>query len=171
MESIYKLSRQFKTALRGNIEAYVLIGFIFIAVAFYLLVPYQVQKPKLVFGASLMDMQASLFPKLAGWPHAVSVSLAFFRGLRHPLNNPFKGLTRSAALQITLLLIILYIFALIFEPLGYWLSGILISATLSLYLGNRNIFTLILLSVGIPSLIYFVFTRLLLISLPEGILF
>lgn len=118
-----------------------------------------------------MDMQASLFPKLAAIGLFVTAVLSLFQSLRHPVKNPFKDLTRGAVLQITLLLIILYIFALIFEPLGYWLSGILISAALSLYLGNRNIFTLILLSVGIPSLIYFVFTRLLLISLPEGILF
>ena len=167
----HKIPRQLLAALKGNIEAYVLIGFVFIAVAFYFLVPFQVQKPKLVFGTAFMDMQPTLFPKLAAIGLFITAVLSLIPRLLHPLKNPFRDLTAGAAMQITLLLVILYIFALIFEPLGYWLSGILISATLSLYLGNRNIFTLVLLSVGIPSLIYFVFTRLLLISLPEGIFF
>jgi hypothetical protein len=40
-----------------------------------------------------------------------------------------------------------------------------------LFLGNRNILTLLILSLGVPSFIYFVFTKLLLVSLPEGIIF
>ena len=163
--------KQYLSALKGNIEAYVLIGFIFLGTVFYLLIPYQVQKPKLVFGTTFMDMQPSLFPKLASIGLLITAILALIQSLRNPMVNPFKELTRPAIFQIVLVLIILYTFALIFGPLGYWLSGILISAALSFYLGNRNIFTLILLSVGIPSAIYFIFTRLLLISLPEGILF
>ena len=163
--------KRFLSALSGNIEACVLIGFIFIAIAFFLLVPFQVQKPKLVFGTTFMDMQPSLFPKLAAIGLFITGILSLVQSLSRPMKNPFKDLTPNAILQISLLLMILYIFALIFEPLGYWLSGILISFALSFYLGNRNIFTLLLLSVGIPSTIYFVFTRLLLISLPEGIFF
>ena len=44
-------------------------------------------------------------------------------------------------------------------------------AILSVFLGNRNIFTLALLSFGVPLTVYHVFTRLLLVSLPEGLLY
>jgi putative tricarboxylic transport membrane protein len=158
-------------SLRGNIEAYILIALIVLAAVFLVLIPYQIEKPKLLFGRAFMDMKPTLFPTLAAVGLFVTATLALIQSLRSPQENPLKGLTRHVAMQMGILVAILYAFALAFEPVGYWISGILVSAILSLFLGNRNIWTLLLLSLGVPSFIYFVFTKLLYVSLPEGIIF
>ena len=163
--------RDQKYTLRGNIEAYVLIGMMVLAAVFYLLIPYQIEKPKMLFGRAFMDMKPTLFPALAAIGMFVLSGVALVQSLRAPLKDPFKGLDRQIAVQLSIIIVILYGFAITFEPFGYWISGILVSLTLSLFLGNRNIWTLLILSVGVPSFIYFVFTKLLLVSLPEGIIF
>jgi putative tricarboxylic transport membrane protein len=160
-----------KYILHGNIEAYTLIGMMVLAAVFYFLIPYQIEKPKLLFGRAFMDMKPTLFPALAAIGMFVLSGVALIQSLRNPLREPFKGLDRQIIIQLSVIIVILYLFAISFEPLGYWLSGIMVSFSLSLYLGNRNIWTLALLSLGVPSFIYFVFTRLLLVSLPEGVVF
>jgi putative tricarboxylic transport membrane protein len=67
--------------------------------------------------------------------------------------------------------LILGAYALLLEPLGFVLSSALIAGALTLYLGNRNIFILFLVIIGIPLAIFFIFTRALRVSLPEGLLF
>ena len=116
-------------------------------------------------------MKPTLFPTLAAIGMFVLSGIALVQSLRNPLDEPFKGLDRTIGIQLSVIIVMLYGFALTFDPLGYWISGILVSLALSLYLGNRNIVTLLILSLGVPSFIYFVFTKLLLVSLPEGVIF
>lgn len=159
-----------KPALRGNIEAYVFIGFIVLAFVILLIIPTQIEEPTLTFGRSFNEIPPTLFPNIAASGLLVLSALALLQSIQRGASNPFEGLTVKLASQLGTIMFILWIFALLFEPLGYWVSGILVSFVLSVYLGNRNIVTLAILCLGIPSAIYYVFTRLLLISLPEGIL-
>jgi hypothetical protein len=55
----------------------------------------------------------------------------------------------------------------LFEPLGFVVSSMLVAGTLTTFYGNRNILVGILVSFGAPLGIYYVFTRLLKVSLPE----
>lgn len=158
-------------SLRGNIEAYVLIVLMVLSVAFVFLVPFQIPEPKISFGRAIGQIEPTLFPRLAATGLFVTSSFALFQSIRRGGGNPFKDISRAIAIQLGVIIAILWLFALIFEPLGYWASGIVISLMLSLYLGNRNWIALIVLCAGIPTVIYYIFTRLLLISLPEGILY
>ena len=62
-------------------------------------------------------------------------------------------------------------YAMFLEPLGFVLSSALTVGALTFYLGNRNIFILFVVIIGIPVAIFFIFTRALRVSLPEGLLF
>lgn len=154
-----------------SVHGWVSVAFGVLAVIFYLLIPYQIEKPKLLFGRSFMDMEPTLFPKLAAAGLFVMCALAVIESLRAPEANPFKGMGPRAFGKMAGLLCILYLFALIFEPLGFLISGVFIVGLLSFYLGNRNPYTLVLLALGVPGTVYFVFTNWLNISLPEGILY
>lgn len=158
-------------ALRGNIDAYVLIGMVVLSIVFIALIPYQIAEPKLSFGRSFSQIKPSLFPTLAASGLLITSMLALLQSIQRGVTHPFKNITRKIAIQLVTVIAILWVFALIFEPVGYWISGILVSLLLSLYLGNRNILTLAILCLGVPTLIYYVFTHLLLISLPPGLLY
>lgn len=142
-----------------------------IGITYYLLIPYQVDKPMLVFGQALMDMKPTLFPTIAGIGLTVTSALALVQSLRNREKNQFKSMTRTVLMQLCVILIVLYIFALAFEPVGFLISGVLVTTTLSLFLGNRDPLSLAILAVGVPGAVYFVFTKLLYIALPEGLLY
>lgn len=147
------------------------LTFLTVGAGYYLLIPYQVDTPMLVFGQALMDMKPTLFPTVAGIGLTVTSAIAFVQSLARSQENPFKNINRAVLKQIGVILIALYVFAVIFEPVGFLISGVLVTAVLSFYLGNRNPLALAILAFGVPGAVYFVFTKLLHISLPEGLLY
>ena len=156
---------------RLSVHAYVALGFFILSLVFYFLIPSQIEKPKLLMGRALMDMEVTLFPSIAAIGLCAMSALSFAISVLNPEENPFKGLKLGYFGKMAGFLVILYVFALIFEPLGYVISGMIVTGVLSFYLGNRNPVSLILLALGVPTAVYFVFTHGLLISLPEGILY
>jgi putative tricarboxylic transport membrane protein len=156
---------------RINFNTKAAIFLILFSVAFYVLIPYQIAKPKLFMGRALMGMKPTLFPRLtmlgllglSVWYFIYSFSLKE--------KNFFKELNRKILTRIVVALIIFLAYALLLEPLGFVLSSALMAGTLTLYLGNRNIFILFLVIIVIPLAIFFIFTRALHVSLPEGLLF
>jgi len=156
---------------RLSVHAYVALFFLVLALIFYFLIPYQIDKPKMVFGRNLMDMKPTLFPTLAAIGLAAMCVLSFINSYLEPEENPFEDLNWDSFRKIAGLIVILYVFALMFEPIGFLISGFIIVGFTSFYLGNRNPVTLALLALGVPASVYFVFIKLLKISLPEGLLY
>ena len=152
---------------RINFNTKAAVFLILFSILFYVLIPYQIAKPKLFMGRDLMDMKPTLFPRLT-MLGLLGLSMWYFI---HSFNlkekNLFKELDRKALTRIVVALIIFVAYALLLEPLGFVLSSALTVGALTLYLGNRNIFILFLVIVVIPLLIFFIFTRALHVSLPE----
>lgn len=117
-----------------------------------------------------MDMGPDLFPRIAAIGLAAASVLAFIQGLVAPEKNPFKDIIPRARRDIAIVLVSLFAFATAFEPLGFIIASICFTAGLSVYLGNRNIVMVTILSVGVTSAVFLVFTNLLHIALPEGVL-
>jgi putative tricarboxylic transport membrane protein len=160
-----------RAAFRGNIEAYVLCALMILSVVFIILVPTQIPAPKISFGRALGQLEPTFFPRLAAAGLFATSAAALFVSIRMGGGNPFAGIGRKILLQLGGIIVILWLFALAFVPVGYLVSGIAVSLVLSLYLGNRNPITLAILCIGVPAAIYYIFTKFLLISLPEGILY
>jgi len=149
----------------------VALFFLVLAIVFYFLIPYQIDKPKMVFGRNLMDMKPTLFPAIAALCLATMCVLSIINSYIEPEENPFKDMNWSSFRKIAGLVGILYVFALMFEPIGFLISGIIIVGFTSFYLGNRSPIMIAILAFGVPSTVYFVFIKLLKISLPEGLLY
>ena len=134
-------------------------------------IPYQIQKPALFMGRSLMGLKPTLFPQLAILSLIVLNIWYLAISFRLKDKNLFIDVTRQGYFRISVSLVVFCAYALLFEHLGFVLSSALVAGTLSTFYGNRNILVGILVSVGVPIGIYFVFTRLLKVSLPEFPLF
>ncbi len=147
-----------------------LIFIVFWTVMFFM-VPYQIQKPKLFLGRSLMGLQPTLFPQLATLG-LIGLNIWYLIiSFRLQEKNLFKELKKENLFKVIASLVVFIAYALLFEPLGFVFSSFLVVASLSTYYGNRNIIIGLLVSLGVPLGIYFVFTRLLKVSLPEFPLF
>ena len=141
--------------------------FILFSLAAYLLIPYQIAKPKLFMGRAMLALKPTLFPRLAVLALLGLSVWYLFRSFSLREKHLFRELGWESYLRILVSLVVFVAYALLFEPLGFVFSSILVVGVLALYYGYRNIPIFIIAVIGIPSAIYFIFTRLLKVSLPE----
>ncbi len=152
---------------RINYNTIVAAFLVLFSIVFYVLIPSQIAKPKLFMGRSLAGIQPSLFPRLTiTGLFALSIWYLVY-SFRLQEKNLFTELAGKNVIRVLVTLTILVAYALLFEPLGFVISTALMAASLTLYLGNRNILVLILVAIVIPLAIFFIFTRAMRVSLPE----
>ena len=78
---------------------------------------------------------------------------------------------KNKGVQAALLVIVLCIaYALLFEVLGYVLVSTLIAAAIMWLIGKRDVKQIVLVSVLVPLLMWFVFYKLLTVNIPMGVL-
>ena len=150
-----------------NFNTFAAIILIVLWTVIFYIIPYQIQKPMLFMGRSLMGLKPTLFPRLAT---LILIGLSIWYlviSFRIDEKNRFREVAKEGYFRIIVSLAVFVAYALLFEPLGFVVSSILVAGSLSTFYGNRNILVGILISFGVPLGIYFVFTRLLKVSLPE----
>ena len=150
-----------------NFNTVTAVLFIVLWSVMFFIIPYQIQKPMLFMGRTLMGLEPTLFPRLATLA-LVGLNIWYLIiSFRIDEKNMFKEVARDGYFRVIASLTVFLAYALLFEPLGFVISSILVAGSLSTYYGNRNILIGIIVSVGVPLGIYLVFTRLLKVSLPE----
>ena len=154
-----------------NFNTVAALFLIVFSIAAFLLIPYQIEKPKLFMGRSLMYMTPSLFPRLS----IIGLFILSVWYLTHSFGikekNLFRELGKNSYIRVLVTFVVTVGYALLFEPLGFVLSSALMVAILTIYYGNRNVFIILLVLAGAPLTIYVIFTHVLKVSLPEGLLF
>jgi putative tricarboxylic transport membrane protein len=156
---------------RSNFNTIAALAFIVFGIVLFIVIPQQVDRPTLLFGQTPSGLDPDLFPRLVAGGFFALGLWYLVRSFRLAEKNGFVELDREAALNVGLTLVALLAYALLMEPLGFIASSILLVAFLSTFYGNRNIVLGALASIGVPLGIFFVFTRLLRVSLPEAALF
>jgi putative tricarboxylic transport membrane protein len=152
---------------RINFNTVCAMVFIILWTIMFLITPDQIAKPKLFMGRALMGLKPTLFPRLATLG-LIGLSIWYLLiSFKIDEKNLFKDVEKHIYFRVVASLVVFVAYALLFEPLGFVLSSILLAGTLSTYYGNRNILVGIVVSLGVPLGIYYVFTRLLKVSLPE----
>ena len=81
--------------------------------------------------------------------------------------NVFKNKGVQAALLVIVLCIA---YAALFEVLGYVLVSTLVAAIIMILIGKRDVKQIILVSILVPLLMWFVFYKLLTVNIPMGVL-
>ncbi len=154
-----------KTKINFNVIA--ALFFLLFSIAFYLLIPYQIAKPKLVMGRALVDMQPTFFPRII---MVVLLCLSVWyliQSFRLKENNLFREGPAKIYIKSAVSILVFLAYALLFERVGFVLSSMLVLGFLPLYYGYRNILAYVLSVIGLPWVVYFLMVRVLKISLPE----
>ena len=154
-----------------NFNTVVALILVVFSIAAFILIPYQIEKPKLFMGRSLTTLTPSLFPRLSIIALFILSVFYFFQSTQLNEKNRFKELGAGSFTRVVVTMVVFVGYALLFEPLGFVLSSALMVAILTIYYGNRNILVTLIVVVGAPLAIYFIFTHSLQVSLPEGLLF
>ena len=80
-------------------------------------------------------------------------------------------LTRAMLARLACVLILMLLYSLSYEWLGFYLSTTLFGILFLLFIGERNAFYVVLFPIAITVLVYFGFVRLLGVLLPVGDVF
>lgn len=148
----------------NHVAAVVLVA---LAVALLLSVPYQVAKPERLFGRALSALNPALYPRIVlGMLLLIAVGYFVISFRLHELNL-FRTVDARGYLGVAVTTVCVVTYALALPKLGFVVSGILLTAILTVFYGNRNHFLTVAVSVLAPLAIYYGATRLLLVSLPE----
>ena len=81
--------------------------------------------------------------------------------------NVFKNKGVQAAL---LVIVLCAAYAALFEVLGYVLVSTIVAAIIMILIGKRDVKQIVLVSVLVPLLMWFVFYKLLTVNIPMGVL-
>ena len=116
---------------------------------------------------TLLRPLAGFFPLLVGVAIVALSLVLLFRGWmgRGPAAKPFGRWQKPVVMLAALV-----VYAVLLEPLGYILSTIFIAAVTLRILGVDSLKLIAVSSVVLSVSVYFLFTRLLGVELPAGIL-
>jgi len=134
-----------------------------LAVWLLVLIPGEVGKPVTLFGAAPEGLSPDAMPRI------VLIGLAGLSGfgLWGAFRKQSPRLT-APSLRVAITCGASFVFAAALVPLGFVLASALTVGLLALYLGGRHPVGLALSAGVVPCLLYFVFTRVLHISLPAS---
>jgi putative tricarboxylic transport membrane protein len=151
---------------RPNFNTVAGIVCVVFSIVLYIIIPYEVEEPPMLFGRSTSALDPKLFPTI--------IAVLFFLigvwyifesfGLRE--KNDFKLLTRGNLTNIAISVIVLFFYALTLERIGFIISSFLVTTCLTLYYGSRNILGILIVTIVIPVGVYYIFTRWLQVYLP-----
>ncbi len=132
-----------------------------------IIIPDQIAKPKLLMGRALMGLKPTLFPYIAGSLLLLLSIWYLVKSFSLDETNLFRQLDRNGALKVSVSIAVFLAYALLMVPLGFVVSTFLAMLVLTTFFGNRNFVIGISISVAVPLIVFFGFTRLLSVSLPE----
>jgi putative tricarboxylic transport membrane protein len=133
-----------------------------------LLTPTQVGAPVLFFGAPPSSLSPRLFPLIsAGLIIALGAIIAA-RGFRQIDAATWGETNLGGYVSVVISAVSLLVYALAFIPLGFVVSSAAVMLGLSIYYGNRNLLLGLAFAVFVPLGIFNLFTKVLLVLLPEA---
>jgi hypothetical protein len=109
-----------------NFNTFAAIIFIVLWTVVFFIIPYQIQKPMLFMGRSLMGLKPTLFPRLATLA-LIALSIWFLIiSFRIDEKNGFKEVAKEGYFRIIVSLVVFVAYALLFDPLGFVVSSMLV---------------------------------------------
>ena len=119
-------------------------------------------------GARYFTVGPNLFPNIAGGLTLVLGVLIF---LTAPADSKLDLLSSSDGRRsVAAALVIVLLFVVLLEPLGFVLSGMLALSGFMFWFGERRLVVAIPISVLVPLLVYLIFLKGFALELPVGLL-
>ena len=150
-----------------NFNTAIAIGFVVLAVALFIAIPTQIETPLVIFGQSLNALDPKLFPSIVAAGFLILGCIYVFTSLSMNDENGLAKLDREAVVNVSVSVAAFAAYAALMEPLGFIPSSALLIGGLSVFYGLRNIVLTLAISFGVPTLMFYVFTRALKVYLPE----
>lgn len=149
-----------------NFNTYAAVSFVILAVTIYFVIPYQIDKPFIVLGLSQSSLPPETFPQTIAICLLVLGIWFFFKSFSIDQVNELANLDREAWTNVTVTLIMMGIYVPLMVNLGFVVGSAIMIMAMSTYFGNRNYVVAGVLSIVLPSLMYYIFRAQLASELP-----
>ncbi len=90
---------------------------------------------------------------------------------KNPGKDQEKMQLTEAPIKFTALLVLMFVYAMLLEPLGFYLASALFLPLTMYILGSRKLLSIVLTSAGVLLFVFLIFALLLGVPLPESSLF
>lgn len=130
----------------------------------FVLTPGQVGKPVTLFGAPPEGLAPDVMPRLVLLAIALIAAYGAVTSFREKADS-----IELPGLRVLITCGASFVFAIILVPFGFVLASAMTVVLLAIFLGGRHLIALALSGVLVPLTIYLIFTRVLHISLPSGL--
>ena len=133
----------------------------------FLKIPTEVEKPLLLFGKLSSEINPEIVPSIVSFMFILFgfYTLIFERKNQH--SNDWPLFSKQMLLNVSVTIIILFGYSLIFQFLGFVLSSFVLILLLSNFMGNINFKYVFALAVFFPITIFFIFVNIMHVFLPE----
>lgn len=149
-----------------NFNTVAAILFVLLAIALFVIIPGQIEKPLIVLPEEASNLKAEVFPRVVAAAFLVLGIWFFFKSFSVEETNQLRELDRSAVVNVGVTLAVMAAYAPLMMAVGFVVSSAITIAVLATYYGNRNFLLTALVSILVPVAIFFTFTKLLATSLP-----
>ncbi len=150
---------------RFNFNSAAAIVFTAIGVVLFFIAPSQIDEPLIKIGYGTR-LSPELFPRL--------VAIGFFGlgiwflmvSFRIQQRNQLRELDREAITNVVITLILMAGYVYVMVNLGFVVGSALMILVMSTYFGNRNFLLAGIVALAVPVIIFVLFTKVLITSLP-----
>jgi hypothetical protein len=140
--------------------------FVILAVAIYLIIPSQIDKPLIQLGASQSDLPPELFPQLVAIALGLLGVWYLWQSFSIRQHNELRDLDREAIVNVLATFACMAIYVVLMVELGFVPGSAIMVFGLSTFFGNRSYLLSGAVAIVIPMAIFFIFRRFLLVELP-----
>lgn len=161
------MTEEARTTKGLNFNTVAAVVFIILGVSLFLIIPHEIDKPLInLGGAGQSNLDAETFPQivagafllLGAWYLITSFSLHQHNGLR--------DLDREAITNVIMTLLIMAAYVWLMVHLGFVAGSAIMIFVMSTYFGNRSFILGAAVSIVIPLVVFVLFTKVLITSLP-----
>ena len=156
-----------ETAKRINFNTVSAVVFIALGIALFLIIPHQIDKPLInLGGAGQSNLDAEAFPQMVASGFVLLGAWYLFVSFSLRQHNQLRDLNFEAVTNVAVTLVIMAAYVWLMISLGFVAGSAIMIFAMSTYFGNRNFVLSALVSVVIPLVVFVLFTKVLITSLP-----
>lgn len=156
-----------ETAKRVNFNTISSVVFVALGIALFLIIPHQIDKPLInLGGAGQSNLDAEAFPQMVAGVFVLLGAWYLFVSFSLRQHNQLRDLDGEAVTNVAVTMVIMAAYVWMMIYLGFVAGSAIMIFAMSTYFGNRNFVLGASVSVVIPLVVFVLFTKVLITSLP-----
>ncbi len=148
-----------------NFNTVAAVIFIVLAVVLFFIIPDQIDEPLIKIG-NQNKLSPELFPRMVAAGFFLLGIWLFFKSFSVRQHNELRDLDREAITNVVVTLAIMAGYVFLMVNVGFVIGSAVMIMVMSTYFGNRNYGLGAAVSIIVPTIVFVLFTKVLVTSLP-----